>query len=102
IFVGQWFYRATLAMLLINIGWGIAFELVYVFQCQPVSVGWETAFGISHQSCISRIAFSEIFAASTIGLDVLIIIMPWPLIWKLQMAIRQKVAVTGIFLLGGV
>lgn len=33
-------------------------------------------------------------------MDIMILTIPWPMIWKLQMPLQQKVAVTGIFLLG--
>ena len=39
-------------------------------------------------------------AVSNMIIDLIIISMPWPMIWMLQMATRQKVAVTGIFTLG--
>ena len=89
-------------MLFINIGWGIAFTLGFVFQCRPVSAGWKTSIGVDEQTCVNLIAYNYISAASTIVLDVLIIIMPWPMIWKLQMPLRRKIAVTGVFLLAGV
>ncbi len=102
IFVGKWFYRATWVMFCINIGWGVAFTLVYLFQCQPISAGWTTSLGVNHQTCINLVPFNYTFSATTIVLDVLIIIMPWPIIWNLHMPLRQKVGVTGIFLLAGV
>ena len=39
-------------------------------------------------------------AISSVILDVLILVMPLPLIWRLQMSVKDKVAVSGIFLLG--
>ena len=89
-------------MLFINIGWAAAFTLVYLFQCRPVSAGWKGSLGIENRTCMNLIAFNYIFAASTILLDVLITIMPWSMIWKLKMPLRQKIAVTGVFLLAGV
>ena len=100
--IEKWFYRATWVMLLINGGWGIAFTLVNLFHCRPVSVRWSTSDGVGHQNCINQAALNNTFAVSTIVLDLFIIIMPWPMIWNLKMPIRRKVAVTGIFLLAGV
>jgi hypothetical protein len=39
-------------------------------------------------------------AVSNMLVDLMIIAMPWPLIWQLQMPVRQKIAVGGVFTLG--
>lgn len=101
IFIDSWFVRATWLMFFVNAGWGIAFVLGYLFQCQPIAAGWSTSYGINHRKCIDLVAFNYAFAASTIFLDIMVIILPWPMIWKLHMPLRQKAAVTGIFLLAG-
>jgi hypothetical protein len=43
----------------------------------------------------------EIYAIASIVIDVAMLAIPWPPILKLRMARREKVAVLGIFGLGG-
>ncbi|KAL2047481.1 hypothetical protein ABVK25_011465 [Lepraria finkii] len=85
----------------INAFWGFAYALVYIFQCIPVEQVWTTLVGEPGRRCWGPAA-NQTFAISSIILDVMILITPIPSIWKLQMPIRQKFIVTGIFLLGTV
>ena len=39
-------------------------------------------------------------AGTSLGLDVLIIILPIPILWKLNLSLRQRVALVGVFSMG--
>ena len=39
-------------------------------------------------------------AVSNMLVDLMMIALPWPLVWQLQMPIRQKIAIGGVFTLG--
>lgn len=84
-----------------NAFWGVAYTFVYIFQCVPVEQVFTTSIGEPGRRCWSQAA-NQSFAISSIVLDVVILIMPMPSIWELQMPVRQKLVVTGIFLLGTV
>lgn len=43
----------------------------------------------------------DLGAASNITSDLIILVMPMPIVWRLQMPRSKKYAVTGIFLMGG-
>lgn len=50
----------------------------------------------------SQLLFLKIFPSLTFYNNIgLILTLPWYRVWKLQMPMRRKVAVCGIFLLGG-
>lgn len=66
--VGRWFSIAAWTMLVINIGWGVSFTLVSLFQCQPIYAGWSTTLGPNGWTCLVVTPFNNAFAASTLFL----------------------------------
>ncbi|KAI9838759.1 MAG: hypothetical protein M1838_004530, partial [Thelocarpon superellum] len=71
--------------------------LVAIFQCRPISGFWDKSF---ESTCIDSYAFLLAEGALTITSDVIVLIMPMPMVWRLQISSRQKLALTGIFVLG--
>ena len=97
IFTNRSFHIPVCFMYVLNLAWGISFTIAYLAQCNPLSDLWEKPTG--QQNCID-ISINYYYAITTIVLDVLVLCMPWPIVWRLQMPLRQKVAVMGIFMLG--
>ncbi|KAL8905612.1 MAG: hypothetical protein Q9207_002522 [Kuettlingeria erythrocarpa] len=82
---------------------GLCFILGYgttaaIFICTPISYFW-TRSGTGH--CINEMLMFYISAALTVVADVLILLLPMPIIWRLQMHRSKKIGVMAIFLLGG-
>jgi len=77
----------------------IAFFFPVLFQCTPVTLSLQNPYS-PEVHCIDHIAVYYGSAGSDTILDLIILVIPWPFIWKLQMPVRHKLAVTGIFLLG--
>ncbi|KAL5043936.1 hypothetical protein BDW71DRAFT_110439 [Aspergillus fruticulosus] len=75
------------------------FVLLSIFQCRPIKAYWDPEPQYPH-TCLNDGAI--VFSASTINIftDVLTTILPMPLIWKLKLPTRQRLAVMGIFSLG--
>ncbi|KAL4747118.1 hypothetical protein BDW72DRAFT_23153 [Aspergillus terricola var. indicus] len=75
------------------------FVLLSIFQCRPIKAYWDLQPQYPH-TCLNDGAI--VFSASTINIftDVLTTILPMPLIWKLKLPTRQRLAVMGIFSLG--
>lgn len=66
-------------------------------MCHPVSHAWLPS---SSRECLDR---SKLFQANAIfGLlvNVIIIVLPMPVIWKLHMSLRKRLVVLGIFAIG--
>lgn len=69
-----------------------------IFQCTPIPYFWDRTIAGGH--CIDTAAFWYGHAAwNTVG-DVIILLLPIPVIRSLQMGRSQKLAVLGIFGLG--
>jgi len=82
----------------LNLGWIVAFLFVFIFRCTPITKVWKQQQG-ERKHCIG-IESNYAYAVSSVVLDILVLSMPWPIVWKLHMPTRQKIAVTGIFMLG--
>jgi hypothetical protein len=72
--------------------------LAAIFSCTPVSGFWD--FSLPSQ-CISGHYYYLGVAIPNIVTDIVLLIIPLPYIWKLRINGLQKVAVSGIFVLGG-
>lgn len=115
IFRGVWFNRISILLILLVVAWIIAFFFGNLFQCLPLSINWN---GVGSTSLyIKEIPLYLGQAYSDVITDVLILALPVPwgewniirclecqlilAVWKLHMSVRTKIAVTGVFLLGG-
>ena len=80
------------------IAWGIAVVLVSIFSCNPVRGFWDITV---EATCVDTRHFYLGSSVPNISMDVIILLLPIKNIWGLQMGVRQKFAVSGLFLLGG-
>lgn len=78
---------------------GITVFFQTIFQCSPISYGWDRSIG--HGTCINQTVFYRYISPLNVLTGILILAMPLPLVWKLQAPKAQKVALTAVFLLGG-
>ncbi|KAL2062515.1 hypothetical protein VTL71DRAFT_6781 [Oculimacula yallundae] len=75
-----------------------------IFLCRPVAAFWNSDLRkLPTTKCYSIVIFSKIGLANTginIFTDVLLATIPVPIIWKLQINRRQKIALIGVLSLG--
>ena len=69
-----------------------------VFGCRPIRAAWEST---PHSFCVNVRAWFLALELYNCLLDIAILSLPIREVRKLQMPIKQKVAVAAIFLLGG-
>lgn len=81
------------------LGLGIAVLFETIFQCSPIAYGWDST--IKQGDCIDQIVFYRAVSPINVATGVLILVMPMPLVWRLHAPKGQKLALTGVFLLGG-
>ena len=82
----------------ICLAWFVAAVIVNIFQCRP----FDAAFNPKPTArCINVKAFYIAFVASNLVIDVILLCLPIHMVWQLQLAVRQKVALSAIFGLGG-
>ena len=93
------FARTTYVLMFLVIGWGIATCFGAIFQCKPIAGAWnrELPGGVV---CIDIPKFEFGTNLTNVLLDACIIALPIRRVWKLKLTWNQKLAITGVFLLG--
>ncbi|KAH9889217.1 integral membrane protein [Xylariomycetidae sp. FL2044] len=97
IFATPQFRRWSYGIMALVVCYGISFLVVYQTNCRPVSQIWHPT---PEGSC--RDATREQFATIgvNLGLDIAIVLLPMPTLWKLNMPQRNKLVVTLMFSIG--
>ncbi|KAI4142678.1 MAG: hypothetical protein LQ340_007262 [Diploschistes diacapsis] len=97
---GSPFAVITMTIWVIILLWTIVFLFLVIFPCGEHV--WATWSAPIYQIQFCDIAFASEYglAMSDLILDIIVFLMPLPLIWSLQLATQRKLAVTGIMLLG--
>ena len=101
IFPTPTFKKSALIVGIAVILWFIIALFTDVFQCRPFQAAFDPrALFTNH--CINIEAYYQGVTASALCIDVAILYMPLHMVWGMKLRTRQKVALSGIFLLGGV
>ncbi|KAF2439559.1 hypothetical protein P171DRAFT_325707, partial [Karstenula rhodostoma CBS 690.94] len=98
----RWSIKLTIAFI---VAYSVAFTLVPIFGCKPISAFWDQADIVKIAMGYEFKCFNEgadIFSAAVISTaqDLLTAILPTFLYWNLQIPIRHKIALFGIFAIG--
>ncbi|KAI7187531.1 hypothetical protein KC363_g5933 [Hortaea werneckii] len=91
------FHRITHAVMAIVAIGSLAFTVGTVFQCLPVHRAWDRRV---KGTCISNVAFWYSHAAFNTFFDVIVYLLPIPLIRSLKLRREQKTGVFSIFAFG--
>lgn len=98
IFPSKTFHIAVWTIVFIAIGYNIASVLANVFACTPIAKSWDLT--IMGGECMHRDVFYFANAALGIFTDFATVLVPIPWLRKLQMPLRQKMAVGAILAMG--
>ena len=98
IFPGSGFHLRLKLVGAFVVAWAITFIFANTFACKPISGSWNVTLP---STCIDR--SGELIGQSVLNIlaDLAILCLPMRPVWRLQLPPRQKVAVLGMFLLGG-
>ncbi len=92
--------RQTLFGLAIFMGaWAISASFAGIFQCTPTEYGWNPS--LEGGSCIDYGKVVLVAGAFNIITDFVILLLPVPLIWGLEMSAQEKRMLLLAFFLGG-
>jgi hypothetical protein len=87
----------------LTIAVGFMFWLVLLLDCDPISYFWDFADPTKSGTCMSEkilVKIAYVYSCLTIVCDLTLGILPYYLVWKLQMNNRTKFAVGGILSMG--
>ena len=79
------------------IAWCIAIDCVAVFACIPIKRGWDSSVP-GH--CLERQANFVGAAIPNILIDLILLVLPMPMLGQLHTTVRRKVALVGVFTAG--
>ena len=99
IFPTRNFTRVLYAVGFVTLVWWISSQMLAIFQCHPIHSFW-TRFD-DDSKCIDLKAFFIGQAVPNIITDLVLLVLPLPYIWRLQLPVSQKVMLTGCFTFGG-
>lgn len=77
--------------------WWIAGIFAFLFSCQPLSYNWNVD---QEGHCISKVDFWIAIAVAHMGTEIVILLLPLPMVWKLQLPLSRKIEVSFMFALG--
>ena len=100
------FDRVTKILLAMTIAWAIAFFIAGIVSCpQRLVAGATPALtDPAVYMCAgsgAQLAGPYGFILSDVITDFVVLLTPLPMVWKLQINLKRKVALSGVFLLGG-
>lgn len=98
IFRTRRFQIAVYAVGVFIVCWFLATLLVSIFGCTPVKAAWDPT--IAGARCINSSKFFLGNGVLNLSGDVIILCMPIPMGWTLQLARPKKLALTAVFLFG--
>ncbi|KAI1316660.1 hypothetical protein F5Y16DRAFT_393092 [Xylariaceae sp. FL0255] len=77
---------------------GLAIIITSLAQCRPFSARWNPA--LSATACINPTRYWQASSTLNVTTDVIVLLLPLPMVWKLQIDKAQKAALGFVFLLG--
>ncbi|KAI0139368.1 hypothetical protein F4776DRAFT_662327 [Hypoxylon sp. NC0597] len=77
---------------------GLISSIAGIFQCTPVHKAWDTAIP---GTCFNRPAFFFANASLNIFQDLVIYLLPSPILWNVHLPTKQRIALIGVFVVGG-
>ncbi|RDW57104.1 hypothetical protein BP6252_13850 [Coleophoma cylindrospora] len=78
----------------------VLIELLILFQCTPISFNWDGWKGESKGKCLDLSALTYAAAGANLAQDLTILLLPLPLLLKLQVSMKKKLGVFFMFSLG--
>ena len=93
------FIRYLYAVGALVICWWIAFQGVTTFECSPIHFLWTETPSTGH--CIDFLKSFIAMAIPNIATDLVLLALPLPQIWKINLPLTQKLGLIVIFSLGG-
>lgn len=98
IFPTRLFRNVCYAALAANVAFGATAVIADCLICQPIRYRW--APSMVHGSCGDQKSLDMYIAILNLLQDIVIVVLPIPILWRLQMARSKKMGVIGIFGVG--
>ncbi|OBT67846.1 hypothetical protein VE03_02516 [Pseudogymnoascus sp. 23342-1-I1] len=101
IFPSKTFHWVVWGLVAFTVSFSTASVFVSIFGCTPVQASWEVEFATAVGNCINHPIYYFVQAGFGILIDFVTVITPMPVLWGLQLGLKQKMGVAGILTTGG-
>jgi hypothetical protein len=92
-----WFSWCLYATHFLNIAWFLGIVFSSAFMCQPIAKSWNPTL---EGKCGSTPGLWLGSAIPSVVIDLIILLLPLPMIWSLKMSTARKSGITAIFVCG--
>ena len=96
----RWWRWSVHTTSLVVVGYCIALLFAVLFACNPISKAWDVT--MTGGSCIDIVSVYKATAFFGIFTDLVLLVLPFPLVLNLQMKTPQKVGIIFVFVIGSV
>ena len=97
-FQSRKFRFSVLSVAALSLACWVSIFFATVFSCIPIEYNWNRAI---KGSCLNPNAFFNSGLALNLLNDICIIVLPIPVIWRIQITRAEKIGLSSTFLLGG-
>ncbi|KAF3032876.1 hypothetical protein E8E12_004343 [Didymella heteroderae] len=84
------------SLMAVSLMWGIMVVVVLLAKCQPLAYNWDKSL---NGRCANEMLFYKIGTAINVVGDFLILILPMPAIWSLNVRLSKKLQVATVFVI---
>lgn len=81
----------------LNVAWLLTILLCVTFMCSPIRKAWDTALP---GKCLNTGILWTGSGVTSLLIDVIILVMPLPMLWRLQLKLIRRIQVVGVFICG--
>ncbi|KAL8823936.1 MAG: hypothetical protein Q9191_005431 [Dirinaria sp. TL-2023a] len=92
----KWYKFSIFGGIIFQITMVLAYFIVALLACRPLKAFWEP-LATYHYTCIDEGKLMLSFSIITIFLDFIILLLPIPIVWKLQLSRKQRLAILSLF-----
>ena len=96
--VSDGFRKAVIVAWILVLCYFIADVLAAIFECNPVSFYWDQS--IPGGRCVNTVAFYRWNGVAGACMDLMILTLTIPMIWRLSLRTSQKLQLTAVFTIG--
>ncbi|KAF4340907.1 integral membrane protein [Fusarium beomiforme] len=89
---------AYLGTIIVVVLWNVCQILLFFLQCAPLEAIWNR--DLKMRCIANRLQLAYVCAGINILTDIVVAILPLPVIWKLNLRLSQKLALSAVFGLG--
>ncbi|KAI1417018.1 hypothetical protein F5Y13DRAFT_103297 [Hypoxylon sp. FL1857] len=100
VFPKRSFRIATWTLIGLNLVYAITYDFLLIFQCNPIPGAWQFWDGEFKAQCISINVLGWSAAAINIALDMSVIALPLPELFRLSLSLRKRLQIIAMFAVG--